>query len=134
MAGFSGFKRGDRLRNPASQCGRKKFIGDVGNAVLRDRKDLSQDGIMTIVVTLSKQSIDVLSGPDIITRGFVYERDSKDLLYEARQIVKLELDKSIDKKITSSFAIKANIKQSLGEFLYNKTRRRPMIIPIIIEI
>ena len=109
-------------------------VGDVGNAVLRDRKDLSQDGIMTIVVTLSKQSIDVLSGPDIITRGFVYERDSKDLLNEAKKVVKLELDKAIIKKITSPFLLKANIKQALEEFLYTKTRRRPMIIPIIIEI
>jgi len=109
-------------------------IGDVGNAVLRDRKDLSLDGIMTVVVSIDKESINVLSGPDIITRGFVYERDSRDLLNEAKEIVKSELDKSMDKEITNSFIIKANIKQSLGEFLYTKTRRRPMIIPIIIEI
>ncbi|HEY5562269.1 MAG TPA: ribonuclease J [Clostridiaceae bacterium] len=109
-------------------------IGDVGNVVLRDRKDLSQDGIITVVVTLSKESVSVLSGPDIISRGFVYEKESKELLNDARQIVKLELDKSMDKKNTDSFIIKANIKQALGEFLYNKTRRRPMIIPIIMEI
>ncbi len=109
-------------------------IGDVGNMVLRDRKHLSEDGIITVVVTLSKESITVLSGPDIITRGFVYERESKDLLSEVRDVVKVELDKCIDKKITDSYIIKSKIKYSLGEFIYIKTRRKPIVIPIIMEI
>ncbi|WP_026882249.1 ribonuclease J [Clostridium akagii] len=109
-------------------------IGDVGNMVLRDRKHLSEDGIITVVVTLSKDSISVLSGPDIITRGFVYERESKDLLGEARDVVKVELEKCLDKKIIDSYIIKSKIKYSLGEFIYNKTRRKPIVIPIIMEI
>ncbi|HEY5562565.1 MAG TPA: ribonuclease J [Clostridiaceae bacterium] len=109
-------------------------IGDVGNVVLRDRKHLSQDGIITVVVTIGKESISVLSGPDIVTRGFVYERESRNLLNEATEVVKVELDKCMDKKITDWFIIKSNIKYSLGEFIYNKTRRKPIIIPIIMEI
>ena len=109
-------------------------IGDVGNIVLRDRKHLSQDGIITVVVTIGKESVSVLSGPDIVTRGFVYERESRNLLNEATEVVKVELDKCMDKKITDWFIIKSNIKYSLGEFIYSKTRRKPIIIPIIMEI
>lgn len=109
-------------------------IGDVGNIVLRDRKHLSQDGIITVVVTISKESVSVLSGPDIVTRGFVYERESRNLLNEATEVVKVELDKCLDKNITDWFIIKSNIKYSLGEFIYSKTRRKPVIIPIIMEI
>lgn len=109
-------------------------IGDVGNVVLRDRKHLSEDGIITVVVAIDKASVSVLSGPDIVTRGFVYERESRDLLNEARDVVKTELDKCMEKKITDWFIIKSNIKYALGEFLYNKTKRRPIILPVIIEI
>jgi len=109
-------------------------IGDVGTVVLRDRKHLSKDGMITVVVTIDKESVSVLSGPDIVTRGFVYEREARDLLKEARDIVKAELDKCMDKNITEGYVIKSNIKYSLGEFLYNKTKRRPIILPVIIEI
>ena len=109
-------------------------IGDVGNVVLRDRKHLSEDGIITVVVTISKESVSVISGPDIVTRGFVYEKESRNLLNEAKEVIKVELDKSMDKKVTDSFIIKANIKYALGDFLYHKTRRRPMILPVIIEV
>lgn len=109
-------------------------IGDVGNIVLRDRKHLSQDGILTVVVTIDKASFTVLSGPDIITRGFVYARESGNLLNEATEVVKSELDKCMDKKITEWIVIKSNIRYALGEFLYDKTRRRPIILPIIMEI
>ncbi|WP_411681586.1 ribonuclease J [Clostridium thailandense] len=109
-------------------------IGDVGNIVLRDRKHLSQDGILTVVVTIDKASFSVLSGPDIITRGFVYVKESGDLLNEATEIVKIEIDKCMEKKIKEWLVIKSNIKYSLGEFLYNKTKRRPIILPIIMEI
>ncbi len=108
-------------------------IGDVGNIVLRDRKHLSQDGILTVVVTIDKTSFSILSGPDIITRGFVFVKESGDLLNEATEVVKVELDKCMEKKITQWSVIKSNIKYTLGEFLYNKTRRRPIILPIIME-
>jgi ribonuclease J len=109
-------------------------IGDVGTIVLRDRKHLSQDGILTVVVTIDKSTFSILSGPDIITRGFVYVKESGNLLNEATEVVKAELDKCMEKKITQWLVIKSNIKYSLGEFLYNKTRRRPIILPIIMEI
>jgi len=109
-------------------------IGDVGNIVLRDRKHLSQDGIITVVVTIDKASFTILSGPDIITRGFVYERESKDLLSEATEVVRVEIDKCMDKKVTEWSVIKSNIKYALGDFLYSKKRRRPIILSVIIEI
>ncbi|WP_186429497.1 ribonuclease J [Clostridium sp. BSD9I1] len=109
-------------------------IGDVGNIVLRDRKHLSQDGILTVVVTIDKASSTVLSGPDIITRGFVYVKESGNLLNEATEVVKAELDKCMEKKVTEWLVIKSSIKYSLGQFLYNKTRRKPIILPIIMEI
>lgn len=109
-------------------------IGDVGSIVLRDRKRLAEDGILTVVLTIHKESFSVLSGPDIISRGFVYERESRTLLNEATEIIKAELDKCMENKITDWYTIKSNIKNSLGQFLYTKTRRTPVIIPIIIEI
>jgi beta-CASP RNase J family ribonuclease len=109
-------------------------IGDVGNVVLRDRKHLSEDGIITVVVTISKEAVSVLSGPDIVTRGFVYEKESRNLLNEAKKVIKEELDKAMDKKNTDMFIVKANIRYALGDFLYSKTRRRPMILPVIIEV
>jgi len=109
-------------------------IGDVGNVVLRDRRHLSQDGILTVVVTIDKASFSILSGPDIVTRGFIYVRESGDLISEATEVVKVELDKCMERKITEWFVIKSNIKNSLGEFLYSKTRRNPIILPIIMEI
>ncbi len=109
-------------------------IGDVGNVVLRDRKHLSQDGILTVVITMDKESFNILSGPDIITRGFVYVKESGNLLNEATDVVKAEIDKCMDRKITDLYVIKSNIRYSLGQFLYNKTRRNPIIMPIIMEI
>ncbi|NMM61908.1 ribonuclease J [Clostridium sp. P21] len=109
-------------------------IGDVGNIVLRDRKHLSQDGILTVVVTIDKASFTILSGPDIITRGFVYMKESGDLISAAREVVKVEIDKCLESKVKDWFTIKSNIRYSLGGFLYNKTRRRPIILPVIMEI
>ncbi|MDF2503171.1 MULTISPECIES: ribonuclease J [Clostridium] len=109
-------------------------VGDVGNIVLRDRKHLSQDGIVTVVVTIEKQSGSVIAGPDIISRGFVYVRESEDLMDEAREIVKNALKECEEKHITEWAAIKSNIKDGLRLFLYEKTKRKPMILPIIMEI
>ncbi|PRR77019.1 Ribonuclease J 1 [Clostridium liquoris] len=109
-------------------------VGDVGNIVLRDRKHLSQDGILTVVVTIEKESGMVIAGPDIISRGFVYVRESEDLMEEAKNIVKDVLKECEEKHITEWATIKSNIKDSLRIFLYERTKRKPMILPIIMEI
>ena len=109
-------------------------VGDVGNIVLRDRKHLSQDGLIVVVVTISKESGLVIAGPDIISRGFVYVRESEDLMEEAKTVIKEALSKCEDKKITEWGTIKTYIKDSLREFMYEKTKRNPMILPIIMEI
>lgn len=109
-------------------------VGDVGNIVLRDRKHLSQDGILTVVVTIEKASGSVVAGPDIISRGFVYVRQSEDLIEEAKELVKEALQKCEEKHITEWATIKSNIKDVLRGFLYERTKRKPMILPIIMEI
>lgn len=109
-------------------------VGDVGNIVLRDRKHLSQDGIITVVVTIAKDSGGVIAGPDIISRGFVYVRESEDLIEEARVVVKEALDSCQKKGITDWSSIKSTIRDSLRMFIYEKTKRKPMILPIIMEI
>ena len=108
-------------------------VGDVGNIVLRDRKHLSQDGILTIVVTIEKQSGKVVSGPDIISRGFVYVRESEGLMDEAREIVKSVLRDCEERQITDWATLKSKMRDELREFLYEKTKRKPMILPIIME-
>lgn len=109
-------------------------VGDVGNIVLRDRRQLSQDGILIIVVTMDKASGKVVSGPDIVSRGFVYVRESEALMDEARERVKQALEKCEDSKVTEWATIKSNVRDALGRYLFDKTRRRPMILPIIMEI
>ncbi|WP_168122198.1 ribonuclease J [Paenibacillus sp. HB172176] len=109
-------------------------VGDVGNIVLRDRKLLSQDGILVVVVTLSKQDGTIMSGPDIISRGFVYVRESEGLLDEANRIVSSTLNKLMNDKVNEWASLKTNVKDALGRFLYEQTRRRPMILPIIMEV
>lgn len=109
-------------------------VGDVGNIVLRDRKLLSQDGILVVVVTLSKQKGMILSGPDIISRGFVYVRESEELLEEANRIVTNTLNKCMSDNVSEWSSLKNNVKDALGRFLFEQTRRRPMILPIIMEV
>ncbi len=109
-------------------------VGDVGNIVLRDRKQLSQDGIMIVVVTLDRQDCKVVSGPDIVSRGFVYVREAEDLLEEAKEKVEQALEGCRSDGITDWTAIKGAVRDSLGRFLYERTRRRPMILPIIMEV
>lgn len=108
-------------------------VGDVGNIVLRDRKLLSQDGILVVVVTLSKTSGAILSGPDIISRGFVYVRESEALLEEANKLVESTLTKMVSDNINEWSSLKTAVRDALGRFLYDQTRRRPMILPIIME-
>ena len=108
-------------------------VGDVGNKVLRDRKHLSQDGILTVVVTIEKQTGKVVSGPDIISRGFVYVRESEGLMDEAREIVRSVLKNCEERQITDWATLKSKMRDELREFLYEKTKRKPMILPIIME-
>lgn len=109
-------------------------VGDVGNIVLRDRRQLSQDGIMIVVVTIEKETCRVVSGPDIVSRGFVYVREAEDLMEEAKDKVQSALERCKDNGVSEWSAIKSTVRDSLGRFLYEKTRRRPMILPIIMEI
>lgn len=109
-------------------------VGDVGNIVLRDRKHLSQDGLIVVVVTISKETGQVVAGPDIISRGFVYVRESEDLMEEARGVIKDALAKCEEKQITEWGTIKSEVRDSLREFIYERTKRNPMILPIIMEI
>ena len=109
-------------------------VGDVGNIVLRDRKHLSQDGILTVVVTLSKDNKRIVDGPDIISRSFVYVRELEGLIDEAREIVRNTLLECEEKNITDWATLKSNVRDELRSYLYEKTKRKPMILPIIMEI
>lgn len=109
-------------------------VGDVGNIVLRDRKHLSQDGILTVVVTISREDQKVIAGPDIISRGFVYVRESEGLMDEAKEIVKNVLKECEEKNITDWASLKGRVRDELRNYLYEKTKRKPMILPIIMEI
>ncbi len=108
-------------------------VGDVGNIVLRDRKLLSQDGIFTVVVTLSRKEKRITAGPEIVSRGFVYVRESEDLLDEATKLVTKIVEKHVSKKSFEWTGIKQEIRDTLSSFLFQQTKRRPMIIPIIME-
>jgi ribonuclease J len=109
-------------------------VGDVGNAVLRDRKHLSQDGLMVVVVSMDKEYGTIISGPDIISRGFVYVREAEGLMDEARQAVLEALQECEAKGITSWNYIKGVIKDTLKNYIWQKTKRSPMILPIIMEV
>lgn len=109
-------------------------IGDVGNIVLRDRKHLSEDGLIIVVVTITKENGQVVAGPDIISRGFVYVRESEDLMEEARNVVREVLADCERNKITDWATLKSSIKDVLRNFLYEKMKRNPMILPIIMEV
>ncbi|WP_296970582.1 ribonuclease J [Tepidanaerobacter sp. EBM-38] len=109
-------------------------VGDVGNIVLRDRKQLSQDGILIVVVAIDKETGEVVSGPDIISRGFVYVRESEELMEQAREKVKQALRKCQEENISEWSTIKSQVREHLGKLLFEQTRRRPMILPIIMEV
>jgi ribonuclease J len=109
-------------------------IGDIGNIVLRDRRQLSQDGILIAVVTLDKQTGRLLAGPDLVSRGFVYIRESERLMEEAKGRVRQVFDRLESGKVMEWAALKTGIRDALGRFLYEKTGRRPMILPIIMEV
>ena len=109
-------------------------VGDVGNIVLRDRQNLAQNGIIVVVLTLEKHSNQLLSGPDIVSRGFVYVRESEDLLEEAHNIVANAVEDCLDRHVSDWGKIKNIIKDSLSEFLWKRMKRNPMILPIIMEV
>lgn len=109
-------------------------VGDVGSIVLRDRQHLAQDGLIIVVVTIESESGSVVAGPDIVSRGFVYVRESEALMEEARQLVKRTLSDCQEKGVREWSALKVSIKDQLSSFIYKKTKRDPMILPIIMEI
>ena len=108
-------------------------VGDVGNIVLRDRQHLAEDGIMIVVMTLERHSNVVLAGPDIVSRGFGYVRESEDLMEHAKEVVESALDSCLERNITDWGKIKNVVKDALSEFLWKRTKRSPMILPIIME-
>lgn len=109
-------------------------VGDVGNVVLRDRQHLAEDGIMIVVMALDSYSGQLASGPEIVSRGFVYVRESDELMAEARELVSAQVLRCLDRNVTDWGKIKATIKDSLSEFVWKKTKRRPMILPIIMDV
>ena len=108
-------------------------VGDVGNIVLRDRQHLAEDGIMIVVLTLERYSNQLLASPDIVSRGFVYVRESEDLMGQAKRVVEDAIDSCLDRRISDWGKMKSAIKDSLGDFLWKRTKRKPMILPIIME-
>nr|WP_312290967.1 ribonuclease J [Clostridium chromiireducens] len=109
-------------------------IGDVGNIVLRDRKNLSKDGIITVVIVINKESRSIISGPDIITRGFVYVRDSEEIIKDIRKIAYKSVKGCLDNNVTEWSEIKNTIRREINTFVYTKIKRKPMVLPVITEI
>ena len=109
-------------------------VGDVGNIVLRDRKHLAEDGILIVVMALESSSNYLVAGPDIVSRGFVYVKESDELMDEARSIVIDLMDRFQERNLSDWGKMKNVIKDALGEFVWKRTKRNPMILPIIVEV
>ena len=109
-------------------------VGDVGNIVLRDRKHLSEDGLIVVVVAIDREGHQVVSGPDIISRGFVYVRESEDLMGEMREIAMDTVNMCLDKNALDWNTIKTKLRNEVGGFIFNKTKRKPMILPVIMDV
>jgi ribonuclease J len=109
-------------------------VGDVGNIVLRDRRHLAQDGLIVVVATVDTETKTILSGPDIISRGFVYVRESEALMEEVRNIARQSLCDTIDAGVSEWTQMKTNIKDDLSKYLYSKTHRKPMILPVVMNV
>ena len=108
-------------------------VGDVGNIVLRDRRQLSQDGILIVVITISRETGKLIAGPDIVSRGFVYVREAEELMVEARNRVYQSIKRCLEEKNYDWATLKVTVKDALDKYLFEQTRRRPMILPIITE-
>jgi ribonuclease J len=109
-------------------------VGDVGSVVLRDRKHLAQDGMLVVIVNLSSDDGSLISGPDIITRGFIYVKESEEIMKELKEIVINTLNDCAASKVSDWATLKSAIKTELSNHLYKKTKRNPMILPVITEI
>lgn len=109
-------------------------VGDVGNIVLRDRKQLAEDGVIVVVVAVDRENNAVVSGPDIVSRGFVYVRESENLIEEARGKIRETLERCEERNLSDWSAVKQMVRDVLGRFLYDRTRRRPMVLPIVVEV
>ena len=108
-------------------------VGDIGNVVLRDRKHLSEDGLVVVVATVDMKGAYVLSGPDIVSRGFVYVKESEELMKQARLVATEALNKALNKKNYDFTCIKTELRDALAKFIYKETRRKPMILPVIMD-
>lgn len=109
-------------------------VGDVGSVVLRDRKHLAEDGLIVVVTTINRESGAVVAGPDIVSRGFVYVRESEELMDDAKQLIKKTLQTCADRNIREWGNIKSSVRDELGNYIYQKTKRSPMILPVIMEV
>ena len=109
-------------------------VGDVGNIVLRDRKHLAQDGLMVVVVTISSESKEIVAGPDIISRGFVYVRESEDLMEHVKSVAREAIAECQSNGMYDWTTMKSTVKNQLSGYLYHKTKRSPMILPVIMEV
>lgn len=109
-------------------------VGDVGNIVLRDRRNLAKDGMVIVVVAINKQYFEIVSGPDVITRGFIYVRESEDLINEIKDISRMKLEECLKNEVIEWQILKSSVKRSVEQMLYDKTKRRPSVFPIIMEV
>ena len=109
-------------------------VGDVGNVVLRDRKHLSEDGLVIIVATVDSKTGKVLAGPDLVSRGFVYVRENESLMDGAQSIVENALDRCVDEHVRDWNSVKTRVREALSSYIYRRTKRSPMILPILMEV
>ncbi|NSA87044.1 mRNA degradation ribonuclease J1/J2 [Clostridium beijerinckii] len=109
-------------------------VGDIGSMVLRDRKNLAENGIITVVIAIDIRNKIIISGPDIVSRGFVYVRNSEELIDEVRNIVTNVVEKCLDRNITQWAEIKNGIRREVDNYVYTKMKRKPMILPVIVEL
>ena len=109
-------------------------VGDVGNIVLRDRRHLAQDGLIVVVASVDTDARLLLSGPDVVSRGFVYVRESEELMEEVRQLATQAINDCLDKRDVDRMELKTCVKDTLSKYLYSKTKRKPMVLPVIMNV